>query len=178
VCEGCRPQSYISRHVAVNKYEEHGLVGTIIHTFKYQYAEDVFSVIERMVEQFVHRESSVFEGVDILMPVPLHKKRFAERGFNQASLIGQCVSEKTGIMFSDQALIRARDTPHQARLDRAGRLQNVADAFLLKNPALIAGKHVMLVDDVLTTGTTVQECARVLLEHGARDVSAFTLARG
>ncbi len=178
VCQSCRPVSALSRHVAVMRYEEDALIGSIIHTFKYQYAEDIFGVLEQLLVQFLYAHPDIFSGVDSIFPVPLHKKRFAERGFNQATAIAQVVAKEVGIPLVAQVLIRTRDTPHQARLDRAGRLDNVKNAFELKKPSIVEGKHVLLVDDVLTTGSTIQECARAVLEHGAREVSAFTLARG
>lgn len=178
VCASCREKSYLTAHVAATKYEEDGLIGLILHTFKYQYAEDIFCVIDKILAEFLEREKEMYRGVDIVVPVPLHKKRFAERGFNQAAAIGSSLARYAGIPFADRLLERVRDTPHQATLDRAGRLENVAEAFQLKDPVRIQGVSVLLVDDVLTTGSTLQECARALHAGGAGKISAFTLARG
>jgi len=177
-CVSCAPTSYIVNHIATVRYEDVGLIGKSIHIFKYQYAEEVMEVIDRIITIFVSEYRTFFHDIDFLIPIPLHKKRFAERGFNQATSIARVLSRELGIALRDTAVVRTRDTPHQARLDKEGRLQNVKEAFGVPDSEGIAQKRVLLVDDVLTTGATMQECAKVLLDHGASQVSAFTLARG
>ncbi|GIW02352.1 ComF family protein [Roseiflexus sp.] len=112
---------------------------------------------------------------DALLPVPLHRERLAERGFNQAELLAREVAAGTGLPLIAGPLVRLRATKQQALLDVAGRIENVADAFMWRGPAPPA--RVVIVDDVLTTGATVNACAAALRAGGAREVYALALAR-
>jgi ComF family protein len=113
---------------------------------------------------------------DFLMPVPLSDKRLRERGFNQSLLLARRLSSARCI---DQGLIRVRDTAAQAGLSRAQRQVNLTHAFAVhpKHIRHLAGKKLLLVDDVVTTGSTLQACSLALLHAGAASVNAVTLAR-
>ncbi|WP_196813078.1 ATP-binding protein [Azospirillum brasilense] len=116
---------------------------------------------------------------DLLAPVPLHRLRLFRRRYNQAALLAQAAGRQAGRPVIPDMLIRRRSTPSQGGLDRSGRRRNVKGAFAVR-PGLeprVAGKRIVLVDDVLTTGATLSECARVLLRAGAERVDALTLAR-
>jgi len=112
---------------------------------------------------------------DALIPVPLHRQRLIERGFNQAELLAREVAEATGLPLIVGPLVRIRATRQQASLNMADRIENVADAFVWKGSPPPA--RVVLVDDVLTTGATVNACAAALRAAGAREVYALALAR-
>ncbi|MGQ9550220.1 MAG: ComF family protein [Roseiflexus sp.] len=112
---------------------------------------------------------------DALVPVPLHPDRLAERGFNQAELLAREVARVTGVPLIVGPLVRIRATRQQALLDTSGRIENVAGAFVWRGPPPPA--CVALVDDVLTTGATVNACAQALRAGGAREVYALALAR-
>jgi ComF family protein len=114
---------------------------------------------------------------DVIVPVPLHPARQRERGFNQAELIAHRIGKGLGIPVSASLIARFRQTPTQTRLSRAERASNVAGAFRTGKPAAIAGKAVLLVDDVCTTGATLNECAKVLREAGSGPVRGLTFAR-
>jgi ComF family protein len=114
---------------------------------------------------------------DWVVPVPLHDQRLRDRGFNQAELLARRLTPDRDRVVT--ALIRRmRATPQQVGLDASARRRNVAGAFAVINPGVISGKRIVLVDDVMTTGSTLQQCAIVLLEAGAARVSAVTLATG
>lgn len=113
----------------------------------------------------------------LLLPVPLHPRRERERGFNQASLLARRVGRAWRVPVRDDVLVRAVATPSQTELDAPARRANVRDAFRLRRPETITGCHVLLVDDILTTGATLSECARCLREGGAATVGALTVAR-
>ncbi|KAA0676794.1 ComF family protein [Roseomonas genomospecies 6] len=116
---------------------------------------------------------------DLLAPVPLHRLRLFRRRYNQAALLARAAGRQAGCPVLPDLLIRRRATPSQGGLDRSGRRRNVKGAFAVR-PGLeprVAGKRIVLVDDVLTTGATLSECARVLLRAGAERVDALTLAR-
>jgi len=114
---------------------------------------------------------------DAIVPVPLHSKRLREREFNQAALLAAEVARVANIPVRD-VLLRARYTGTQTALDRTARRQNLRNAFSLRKNADVTDQNLLLIDDVLTTGSTLDACAAVLLEQGAESVRALTLARG
>jgi len=114
---------------------------------------------------------------DLLVPVPLHRRRARERGYNQALLIARRLERAWGIAVRDDLLARQGATAPQADLDAAGRRRNVRGAFAVVNAAAIEGRHLVLVDDVLTTGATAAECARTLARAGASVVGVVAIAR-
>jgi ComF family protein len=117
------------------------------------------------------------DDYDLVIPVPLHRQRLRWRGFNQAALLGFAVARKMDCMLDVTTLARIRDTPPQTSQDSAHRRQNVRGAFAVTRPYRIVNRSLLLVDDVMTTGATLDECARTLLAAGARKVDVFTLAR-
>jgi competence protein ComFC len=117
------------------------------------------------------------QAFDAIVPVPLHPLRKREREFNQAEVLGRQLASAQGWEFCE-ALERVRYTVTQTHFDRRHRMRNLRDAFRLRSAAAVRGKSLLLVDDVLTTGSTLDECARVLLAEGAQTVHALTVARG
>jgi ComF family protein len=112
----------------------------------------------------------------VVIPVPLHPSRLASRGFNQSCLIGDHVARRLGAQFWPLALGRSRDTPQQVILDRKARIANVSRAFFARNPAAVRGRSILLIDDVRTTGATLDECAHALLAAGAAHVASAAVA--
>lgn len=120
-----------------------------------------------------------WQEADILVPVPLHRWRLFRRRYNQSALLAQYIARLTGTQVLMQALVRTRPTESQGHLDRKSRANNVAGAFAVpkrKRP-LIRNATIVLIDDVMTTGATLNECAKTLLAAGAKKVFALTLAR-
>ena len=113
---------------------------------------------------------------DALVPVPLHPARYRERGYNQAMLLASVISEKSGLRVWE-VLERSKKTRPQFDLDFKKRSENVRGAFRLVPGAQVRGKHLLLIDDVATTGSTLEECARVFKASGASGVKALVLAR-
>ncbi len=114
---------------------------------------------------------------DVAAPVPLHPRRLRERGFNPPLLVARRLLRDTRLGLHPELMHRVRDTPPQRGLSRAGRRDNVRGAFAVREGEPVAGARVLLIDDVLTTGATAAECARVLLRAGAARVAVVTLAR-
>jgi ComF family protein len=114
----------------------------------------------------------------VVVPVPLHPARLAERGYNQSALLGAAAARELGAPLEARALVRTRPTAQQARLDQASRRENVAGAFAVRaGGAALRGRRVVLVDDVATTGATLEACRAALLEGGAASVTALCVAR-
>jgi ComF family protein len=173
----CAKNFALDFHLAIAKYEEDELIGQIIQTFKYQFAEEILTVIRTLINKFLAEQKEKFGQIDWIVPVPLHRKRLAERGFNQAELIGKIVADLFAIPMV-KALKRHRATLQQAKLARLERIENVKNAFILDPNINVTNKNILLIDDVFTTGSTMQECARALKQSGAKVVASFTLARG
>ncbi|OQC55273.1 MAG: DNA utilization protein GntX [Verrucomicrobia bacterium ADurb.Bin018] len=115
---------------------------------------------------------------DLVAPVPLYRRRERERGFNQAALLGRSLAKRMGIPFRGNLLRRHKPTATQTHLTAAQRVHNVRGVFSAPAPRRLQGARVVLVDDVMTTGATVNECARVLMAAGAQAVMILTVARG
>jgi ComF family protein len=124
----------------------------------------------------VYQDESLLP-VDLILPVPLHIRRLRERGFNQAAFLAKELGKKIGLPVHFSLLERRVWTEPQTRLKRQERLKNVKDAFSVAKPSEAEGRSVLLIDDVFTTGTTINECARALKSAGVANVHALTVAR-
>jgi ComF family protein len=114
--------------------------------------------------------------VEIVIPVPLHERRLRQREFNQSALLAKYVAKSLGTTLILDCLIKIRDTMPQVGLSAKDRKKNIKKAFEVKDEEIIKGKDIMLIDDVFTTGATVQECSKVLKKAGAGDIYVITLA--
>lgn len=121
--------------------------------------------------------SEVLVGADLLVPVPLHWVRLFQRRYNQAALLANAIRAAGGPPVAADCLVRRRRTPSQGHLGPLARERNVRNAFSVRRLSEVAGKRLVIVDDVMTTGSTVNECARVLKRAGAASVGVLTLAR-
>jgi ComF family protein len=129
---------------------------------------------ELLVKRFRQEPPS---GVEIIFPVPLHEKRLRQRGFNQAGLLAKAFGRKFGLPVYFDVLVRKCWTEPQTRLNREQRLHNVKDAFHVPDPGEVKGRRVLIIDDVYTTGTTLNECTKTLRSAGAAEVHALTVCR-
>ena len=152
--------------------EYEGPLRKLIHEFKYGGITPLASELGPLLSQALPRE----QRFDAIVPMPLHWRKRLERGFNQSELLARFLSRRTGIPVLN-ALKRRKPTAPQAGLTRAQRRTNVAGAFEASRRNRIDGRHVLLIDDVLTTGATASACAAVLKRAGARRVTVLTLAR-
>ena len=150
-----------------------GLIREAVHQFKYQGIKALADPLGDMLTECFLRYAI---PADVVVPVPLHPKKLRERGYNQAGLLGRRMARNLGLPFDDRTLIKARETPPQVGLSREERLRNVKGAFACRDGAL-AGRRVVLVDDVITTGATAESCAEALRRGGASSVWIFSLAR-
>lgn len=151
-----------------------GAMAVAIRRLKYESRPDLAYPLGELLRALC-REAKV--EADVVVPVPLHPRRLVERGYNQAALLARAVARETGARFEPRALVRHVDTPRQAELGREERLRNVAEAFALRKPMAIAGRRVLLVDDVFTTGATLQACRQALETVRPKSVRGLVLAR-
>ena len=147
----------------------------LIHRFKYGKSLPLGRRLAQRLGQVVS-ETTGFMDCDLVIPVPLHRAKHRERGFNQSDVLGEGISQATGVAFGKGILKRKKNTKDQTHLNAQQRAENVKDAFVVKRPDLTDGKRVILVDDVMTTGATLNECARMLRTVGVKEVLAATLA--
>jgi ComF family protein len=145
---------------------------------KYKYSSNPYlsaPAINRLIK--TGREEYCWSDYDLIVPVPLHPRKARERGFNQSGVLSGGLNRRTGIKLSRKTLVRTRYTKTQTRLSRQERQNNVKGAFRVSNRADLSGKSILLVDDVFTTGATVNECARMLIKAGVVEIDVLTLAR-
>lgn len=157
--------------------QSRGVVRELVHRFKYGgeiWLAGLLGDFLRMGLRDARLKGRTFEAV---VPVPLHPLRKREREFNQAEVLARELARGQGWELCD-ALERTRYTVTQTHFDRRHRMRNLRDAFRIRRGVTVRGKNLLLVDDVLTTGSTLDECARVLLAEGTRAVFALTVARG
>src|SRR5436305_11247464 len=174
-CANCAHRT-IHFGAAVAAYRSRGIVREIVHDFKYGRQIHLRHIVARWLYAALDDERLREHRFDIIVPVPLHPTRQRERGFNQASLLAESLSAQISTP-SKPLLERIRYTTTQTALDRAERMENLHNAFRLRKNADVRGLRVLLIDDVLTTGSTLSECARVLKRAGATSVHAATAAR-
>lgn len=154
-----------------------GVVRHLIHEFKYNHREYLRRPLSGWLRETLDDERIARQPADALIPVPLHPRRKRERGYNQAEVLAELLAAETGLRLLP-ALRRVRYTRTQTAFDRTERMENLRNAFRLRQNTDVRDLHLLLVDDVLTTGSTLDECARVLLEAGAASVRAICIARG
>jgi ComF family protein len=178
LCQRADPP--FERAVAYGSYD--GQLRDLIHLLKFQQVRPSSSVLGRMLARTIaNLEPSMPVGTIAIVPVPLHKRKQAQRGFNQAEVIAQSalkeLSRPKRFELCTGILLRRRETGSQIGLTRHQRRENMRGAFAVDDPNRILKRDILLVDDVYTTGTTASECARVLLRAGAARVWVATVAR-
>jgi competence protein ComFC len=174
-CANCAHRT-LHFDAAVAAYRSRGIVRRVVLDFKYGRQVHLRHLVARWLRAALDDTRLRDRHFDVMVPVPLHRARERERGFNQASLLADLVSAKMSIQ-PKAMLERIRYTTTQTAFDRTERMENLRGAFRLRKYADVRGLRVLLIDDVLTTGSTVSECARVLKEAGASSVHAATAAR-
>jgi len=155
------------------------IVKKLINQFKYPpYIKELAKPLASLIITYfkILGESGLQDF--ILVPIPLHKKKLKSRGFNQASEIAKELSKNLAIPFSDNVLIKIKPTPAQVELKKEEREKNVRETFLCQKPEIIKNKKILLVDDVFTTGATLEEAGRALRRAGASEVWGVVVAHG
>ena len=155
------------------------LIQTIIKAFKYRFIKDLEIPLGRLMAGYLEKIKNKVELNDLaIIPVPLYKRKFNQRGYNQSELIAAKVAEYFNADAMAGCLLKIKPTKDQASLKESDRPENLKNAFVCAKPWLVSGKRIMLIDDVYTTGATMAECARVLKTAGAQEIIGLVIARG
>jgi ComF family protein len=161
------------RFDAAYSYGAHdGNLRTLLHLFKYHRMRPLAAPLGRLMARALPRD----ERVDAIVPMPLHWRRWITRGYNQSELLAREVSARAGLPV-ERLLSRSRNTPVQAGLTSRERRLNVRNSFAVPDPARVGGRCLLLIDDVLTTGATLNAASGALKQAGAARIAILTLAR-
>lgn len=152
-----------------------GSMQQIIHELKYKNNPEIGQFVGRMCGEEL-KGSDFISGIDYIVPVPLHPKRQKQRGYNQSLEVAKGMSETTGIAVNAQILIRTVNNVSQTKNSRFDRWKNVENIFTVTDPDALKGKHILLIDDVITTGSTLESCAKEILKCHRSKLSIFALA--
>jgi len=175
-CSRCRPKTSLTGIMVAAYYESP--LKEAIHTYKYEYVQDLAKPLANLLINHLQKVSlPPGSGHLLVAPVPLHHSRLRQRGFNQAALLAQEVAKTFGLKYQEDILSRVRKTRPQIELSQKARQENVKGAFSCLRPELVQGKNILLVDDVCTTGATLNECASELRKAQARQIWGLVLAR-
>ena len=177
ICAQCsrRPPAF---HQAIAPWHYGFPLDTLISRFKHNSQWPLGRLLAEMLGlSLLHCYEEGLPRPDLLLPVPLARRRLRERGFNQAGMLGRWLSNALLIECDERLLLRTRETPAQQSLNARARRRNLRQAFALASAASIKGSHIAVVDDVLTTGATAQAIAQLLRQAGARRIDVYCLAR-
>lgn len=184
LCQSCRNKFPISNLVVACRYKEND-IDRLVHLLKYNFVQDLHVPLGRLLVKIILKNNLPLP--DIIVPIPLHKRRLRWRGFNQSELLANYVSENLTPGFSipvfSEIILRKKYTPPQMKIGKySERRKNMEEAFEINNKYdlsnnLLKNKTILLVDDICTTGATLSECAKVLKQNGAKKVMAAAIAR-
>jgi len=173
ICVDCKKQKhFFDRAWSIFLYE--GIIRECIHKFKYENKIGLISFFEKVLIDFTKKFIPI-EDFDFILPIPLHPTREREREFNQAFLLAKPIAKKFNKIII-RNIYRKKFTLPQSSLSIEERFKNIKGAFGIRNKKEILGKNILIIDDVFTTGSTVDECARLLKENGAKRIEVLTLA--
>ncbi|MBL7131128.1 MAG: ComF family protein [Candidatus Omnitrophica bacterium] len=167
----CSPL-YFERAWSVSKYT--GIIKDLIHLFKYRRQKYLAKPLGKLMIEFINTNLN-WQTIDALVPVPLHPKKLRQREFNQAELLAKEINRQIPVPITN-ALMRIKQTSSQTTLPPEKRFSNIAGAFKIRDAKEVAQKSILLIDDVLTSGATANECSRVLKQEGAKRIEILTLA--
>ena len=163
-----------SKQAYLFKYE--GIIREKLINYKFNeqaYLNETFSNIIIKDEKICR----FIKNYDIIIPVPIHKKRYKERGYNQTELIASRIAEKLGISIAKDVLIKEINNKPQSELTKLEREQNTKNVYRIQNEQKIKNKNILIMDDIYTTGNTVNECSKMIKQAGARQIAVLTIAK-
>lgn len=182
-CEKCQKKTSLDGLINATSYEN-PLIKEVIKLFKYEYiksfSKELSSLLIKVIKNshFLAKNFSDPLSSFLIIPIPLHRKKFLFRGFNQAELIAKEIAQEFDLEIRNDLLIKVKNTPSQTNLKEAERKINLKNAFKLTNKKEIKGKIIFLIDDVSTTGSTLNEAGKVLKKAGVKEVWGIVIAKG
>lgn len=171
LCASCTHDKELRQIISVFHFKQKG-IQELVHALKYENIHSAASWMGRCMAAAWRLNGCAIP--DLIIPIPLHRSRLRERGYNQAALLARSLCSKLDVALSDDVLIRSRKTPSQTDLSLEERKENILGCFALAKP--LAGLNILLVDDVFTTGATLCEAARILKKGGAQSINALVFA--
>jgi len=160
---------------ALFRFEKKGKVQQLIHNLKYKGHDNIGIVLGNWLGGEL-KTIETYQNIDLVIPVPLHKKKLKKRGYNQVTKFGQQLAEALSAEYNDDVLIKVTNTKSQVNKKRFARWNSNTELFTIKNPETIENKHILLVDDIITTGATLEACIMVLNEAKYIKISIATMA--
>lgn len=165
----------IEKGISFFHYAPHSPYSRILFELKYHDHPEVGKTMGRMMAEEL-KATSFFDGIDLIVPIPLSRKKERQRGYNQSDWIAWGISEATGIPTDTTSVVRTKSNPSQTTLDHRQRRENVWDIFAVRHPGSLEGRHILLVDDVITTGATMLSCAETIARACRVRFSVLSLA--
>ncbi len=156
-------------------FSKNGIVKNLLHWLKYKNQEQIGAFFGDWCGSLLEEDENL-KKVDVVVPVPLHRKKLKKRGYNQVALFAQKITFSIGAEYREDLLVKIHNTKTQTKKDRQLRWENSKEAFQLNPKSEASFKHVLLVDDVITTGATIESCAKVLLQLKNVHVSVLSMA--
>ncbi len=176
LCLECKRKKYsfeFSRSIGIyNK-----VLKKCIHLFKYYGEKKLAIPLGKLMVDYLLQNVEFIKKVELIIPVPLHNNDLKKRGFNQSVLLGKAIGDYFSVPVREKVLIKKKLTPFQVNLSKKEREKNILSAFSVEKPEEIEGKNILILDDVFTTGSTVEECAKELMKARANNIIVLTLAR-
>lgn len=167
---------HVDKAAAFLHYEKDHPIQQAIHKMKYADQPWIGQQLGHMAA-IEMQYTDFFDGIDVIIPMPLHPKRMRERGYNQSEFIARGISEVTGIPVDTTHVMRVRNTPKQALQTGEERKHNVVDAFAVNHPEQLYGKHILLIDDLITTGETMRSCLKAMKRFRNARFTVFALCK-
>lgn len=165
----------IEKGISFFHYTPHSPYSRILFELKYHNHPEVGKTMGRMMAEEL-KATSFFDGIDLIVPIPLSRKKKRQRGYNQSDWIAWGISEATGIPTDTTSVVRTKSNPSQTTLDHRQRRENVRDIFAVRHPENLESHHILLVDDVITTGATMLSCAETIARACRVRFSVLSLA--
>lgn len=166
--------SYFDEHIYLFQYS--GEIRNMILNYKFREKSYIYSTFVELIKNN-KKICAQIKKYDIIMPVPISKKRLNTRGYNQSALIARKIAKMLNMCYEENILVKIKDNKPQSEMGQEKRKSNVKDVYTIKNKEKIYQKKILLIDDIFTTGNTVNECAKLLIENFASSVGIFTIAK-
>ncbi len=168
-------RAVIEQGTALFRFEKKGIVQQLIHNLKYKGYQEIGTLLGNWLGSEL-KTIEAYKTVDVVIPVPLHKNKLKKRGFNQVACFGKQIALALNAEYIDNVLIKITNTKSQAKKIRFARWANNDQLFAIQNPKRISNKHVLLVDDIITTGATLEACIGILNHAKNLKISIATMA--